>query len=73
MRNSYKLRVRAVHQDLSGGAQILLSGADSSTSSCWAALLIVDTHASGVARIVPIPGEGYVINLIPDSGREPAR
>jgi hypothetical protein len=69
MRNSYRLKVRAVHQDPSGAARILLSGTDSSIGSSWAALLIVDTHVFETST-VPVPGEEYVISLSPDPKRE---
>ncbi len=69
MRNSYRLKVRAVHQDPGGAARILLSG----TGSGWAALLIVDFHPFGETPITPVTGEQYVVNLSPDPEREGTR
>lgn len=69
MLNSYRLKVRAVHQDLGGAARVLLSGTDNSIGSSWAALLIVDTRTFGKTT-VPIPGEEYVISLSPEPERE---
>ena len=68
MLNSYRLKVRAVHQDPDGAARILLSG----TGSGWAALLIVDV-SFGETPIMPVIGEQYVVNLSPDPERESAR
>ena len=65
MRNSYKLRVRAVHHDYpAGAARVLLSGADDNTGSCCAVLLIVDTYAVENTT-VPILDEEYVMKLSP--------
>ena len=72
MRNSYKLRVRAVHQDQGGDARVLLSGTDIRTGSCWAVLLIVDTQAFE-KTCVPILDEEYVIQLSPAPEREGRR
>ncbi len=69
MRSSYRLEVRAVHQDPDGAAQVLLSG----TGSGWAALLIVDVHPFGETPIIPVTGEQYVLNLSPDPERETTR
>ncbi len=70
MLNSYKLKVRAVHQDPGGAARVLLSGPGSGTGSSWAALLIVDTHAHREIPAVPTPGEEYMISLSPDPDQD---
>ncbi len=72
MRNSYRLKVRAVHQDPGGAARVLLSGTGSSSGSSWAALLIVDTHVFETPA-VPVPGEEYVISISPDPEPESTR
>ncbi len=66
MRSSYRLEVRAVHQDPGGAVQVLLSG----TGSGWAALLIVDADHLGETPSLPVTGERYLVNLSPDSERE---
>ena len=74
MRNTYRLRVRAVHQDYpAGAARVLLSGADdSSTGSGCAVLLIVDTDACEPTT-VPILDDEYVIRVSPVTARQTRR
>ncbi len=69
MRSSYRLEVRAVHQDQGGAARVLLSG----TGSGWAALLIVDVHPFGEMPIMPVTGEQYVVDLSPGPERKGTR